>query len=100
VSESRIYRAWNISCLVGFVFFAAGAVSGRLGLWVVTGSVLLGWGLAVATNWRGAADAWPKTRGRGSFTTTVSTPVVQLLQGCFALFGAGLLIAGILTLAR
>lgn len=99
MSESAVYRWWYLSFLIGFLFFALGAFEDRLGLWIVTGLIMLGWGVAVATNWRGMAEDWPKTT-RGPFSRSVDRPTVQLVHACLGLFGAGLLIVGVVNLAR
>jgi hypothetical protein len=97
--RSPIYRAWIASGLVAFACFVASSTVGR-GLLVVTGLIILGWGLALATNWRGAADRMPKSSGIGRFQVTQSQAMVRLTFAFFALWGAGVFVAGVLALVR
>lgn len=94
-----VFRAWTISGLIAFACWVASSAVG-FGLWIVPGLILLGWGLAVSTNWRGSADAMPKTTGVGPFTTTTSAPMLRLIFGGFAVFGAVITVIGIVSLVR
>jgi hypothetical protein len=96
---NRIFRAWIVSGLIAFACWIAASAVG-FGIWIIPGLIFLGWGLAISTNWRGAADAMPKTSGIGPFTTTTSSAMLRLIFGGFALFGAGIVVAGIVALAR
>ncbi|MGZ3356353.1 MAG: hypothetical protein ACXVRK_03385 [Gaiellaceae bacterium] len=99
VTGYRLFLYWMVSGLIALGFWAAS--SGRpSGLWIVTGLIFLGWGVPVATNWRGAADAMPKTTGFGPFRTTTSPAMLRLIFSGFALSGTVILIAGVVALAR
>jgi hypothetical protein len=92
VSQANsIKRAWLVSWLIAMVCFAAGPVD-RFGLWIVTGLIVFGWGLAWAANWRGAAEAM--------VSRAELVPYRRRVGGGFAVFGAGLVIFGIVALAR
>jgi hypothetical protein len=95
--RSRILGACTVSFLLAFACWVASSKVGRA-LWVVPGLILLGWRLAVAANWRGAADAMPKTRGVGPFQTTTTTAMLRLIFGVFALWGAAALVVGAVAL--
>ena len=74
-------RAWQISggIAVGFWFLAA--LMDTLALALVPGLILIGWGLAMATNWRGVADAMPTTSSIGPFSQNdgpdASPPIIR-----------------------
>jgi hypothetical protein len=92
-----MFRAWAVSALVAFACWVGASAVG-FWLWIVPGLIFMGWGLAVSLNWRGAADAMPQTTGIGRFTTTASPAMLRLVFGFFALFGAGITIAAIVSL--
>lgn len=56
--------------------------------WLVTGAIVVGWGLAVAFDYRGLARAMPTESGFGPFRQTTSTPMIRLIFGGFAVWGA------------
>jgi hypothetical protein len=89
----RIEAAWVASFLVGFPFFV-------LGILVVPGLIIGAWGVAVATNWRGAADRFPKTSGFGPFRTTTTVELTRLIFAGFAIWGAITFAAGVGRLVR
>jgi len=94
---NQIYRAWNISGGIAFGFWCA-AVFLSLALAIVPGLILLGWGVAVGANWRGAADAFPAMyRFPG---VKVRTLLVRRIFGLVAVTGVIFLIIGIEHLAR
>ena len=86
-----VFIGWLVSGAVVFVCFASG-----LGpLWIVAGLLITAWGVAVATNYRGAADAMPSRTGFGPFWQETSRGMIRFIFTFFALWGIGLAVAGI-----
>jgi len=95
--RNQLRRYWIVSFLIAAVLWIASA-GGPLS--VVPGLIFLGWGSAVASNWRGAADAMPTTTGIGPFRQTLTPAFIRLIFGMFALFGALILSSGLAALGR
>ena len=94
-----MFRYWIISGLIALACWVGSSAVG-LWLWIVPGLIFLGWGLAISTNWRGSADAMPKTTGIGPFTTTTSSAMLRLIYAGFAFFGAVFTAVAIVSLIR
>jgi hypothetical protein len=60
---NRVWLAWLATSIVGFALW----ISEIPVLWMLDGLILFGWGLAVATNYRGVAQAFPRRTGIGPF---------------------------------
>ena len=56
---------------------------------------MLGWGLAVALNYCGAADAMPTRVGMGPIWQQTSRGMIRLIFAFFALWGLAILVAGV-----
>jgi hypothetical protein len=87
----RVFISWLFTGIVIFLLFLTGS-----GLaWLVVGLLLLGWGLAVASNYRGIADAMPTRHGIGPFWQQTSPAMLRLMFAFFAVMGVLFLIEGI-----
>jgi hypothetical protein len=62
---------------------------------VVAGLLLVGWGLLISTNYRGAADAMPSRFGFGPLWQETSRAMTRVIFGFFGLVGL-LLVTGVL----
>jgi hypothetical protein len=87
----RIFVAWLLTGVLVLGLLASGVGA----FWMIAGLLMLGWGLVVSTNYRGAAAAMPTRAGIGPFWQETSRGMIRLIFGFFALFGLGLLIAGV-----
>ena len=86
-----MFVSWLVTGLIVLVLVASG--SGVA--WVVAGVLLCGWGSAVATNYRGMADALPTRFGVGPLWQETSPGMIRLTFAFFALIGVLFLIAGV-----
>jgi hypothetical protein len=91
MEDSRLLIGWLATWVVVLPMF----VSGVGFFWMIAGGVVMGWGVAIATNYRGAADAMPKGFRLGPLEQHVSRGAMRRMFGFFGLWGALLLVAGI-----
>jgi hypothetical protein len=92
VPRNRIFLSWLLTGLIVFGCF----VSGVGLLWVAAGLLIAAWGVAVAANYRGTADAMPTRTGFGPFWQETSRGMIRFIFSFFALWGVGLAVAGII----
>ncbi len=85
-----VFRAWLASGAAAFACFASDIAE----LWLITGLVTVGWGLAVASNYRGAADAMPKRASIGPLWQETSRGMLRLVFAGFGLWGLGIFVWG------
>jgi hypothetical protein len=96
VARNRIFLGWLVTGLIVFGCF----VSGVGLLWVVGGVLIATWGVAVAWNYRGMADAMPTRTGFGPFWQETSRGMIRLTFAFFTLWGVGLAVVGIVRTLR
>lgn len=95
--KSKLWYAWLACAPLLFATFYVGGEIYRP-VWMITGAIPFLWGVVVATNYRGAADAMPTEHGFGPFRQTTSTAMIRLIFGFFILWGAGVFGAGVADL--
>jgi hypothetical protein len=89
-SRRWLFRASLASGAVAFAAFAVGGQERRPLLLTLAGAIVGGWGLAIAANYRGIADALPRREGTGPFRLEYSRAMIRLVFGGFAVWGASL----------
>jgi hypothetical protein len=93
--RSFVFIAWLLTGLAVIVLVMTGAGTAR----VVAGVLLIAWGSAVATNYRGVADAMPTRMGVGPLWQDTSPAMIRLVFAFFALVGILFLISGVSSAA-
>ncbi len=96
---NRVFAAWLVTGGLAMAAWVVGIEADLPALWIVTGLVLLAWGVAVASNYRGTADAMPRRYGIGPFRSEVSPALIRLIFGFFALWGAAVLATAVYRVA-
>jgi hypothetical protein len=87
----KILAGWLATGLVGMVLF----VSTVPAFWMIAGLLFLAWGVSVAGNFRGIADAFPRRFGIGPFWQDTSPGMLRLTFAFFALWGAAIFAVGV-----
>src|SRR5690242_6522081 len=86
-----VVAAWIVSGLVVFVLFVWGS---GLGL-MLAGLIFFVWGVVMALNYKGLADAMPRRWRLGPFWQETSPAMTRLIFGFFAFWGATVFVAGL-----
>jgi len=85
-----VFISWLASGFVIFVLFMTGS---GIAL-TIAGLLLIGWGSAIATNYRGLANNMPTRVGVGPLWQETSPGMIRLTFAFFAVIGVLFVIAG------
>ena len=85
-TSRKVMLAWLLSGGAAMVAFAAG--EDRPVLWMLAGAIVAAWGVAVAANIRGLADAFPRRFGGRGIWQETSPGMIRLIFGFFVVWGA------------
>jgi hypothetical protein len=86
----KVLGAWLATGLVVMILF----VSTIPELWMVAGLLFFLWGISVASNVRGLADAFPRRFGIGPLWQETSPGMLRLTFAFFAAWGAAIFATG------
>jgi len=83
-----VFGGWLLTGAVVMLLFFSNAPA----LWMLAGFLLFIWGILVAVNFRGLADAFPRRLGIGPFWQETSRANLRAIFAFFALWGAAMFV--------